>query len=302
MPEQPSKQAMPKKRGNRLGFWFFKMAMRLTGLRGAYGLLYLVCAYYVWFDRTAFRSAAAYLHRRFPDRTRAQLRRDAYRLFISQGKNLVDRHALVAGAFHFDIKIQGFEKIDGLVAGGKGFVLLTSHTGNWQTVMAALEKMDKTVHLLMRPEDNEAVREAMQVDAENSRMKVISPEQYLGGVVEMMKALEQGDIVSIMGDRTYGADGVPVDFFGEPALFPYSAFQIAASAGCPVAVMLSSKTGPDSYSVEIADVLHPVLSRKGNRKDQLRQWVQRYADTLQAYLEKHPFQYFIFHDIWEDLP
>ena len=298
MPEQP----VTKKRGNHLGFWFFKTAMRLTGLRGAYGLLYLVSVYYVWFDRTAFRTAAAYLRRRFPDRTRGQLRRDVYMLFVSQGKNLIDRHALVAGAFHFDIKIQGLEKIKDLLAGGKGFILLTSHTGNWQTVMVALKEMDKTVHLLMRPEDNAAVRDAMQVDAENSRVKVISPEQYLGGVVEMMKALEQGDIVSIMGDRTYGAAGVPVDFFGEPALFPYSAFQIAASARCPVAVMLSSKTGPDSYSVEIAEVFHPVLNRKGNRKEQLQEWVQRYADTLQAYLEKHPFQYFIFHDVWKDLP
>jgi predicted LPLAT superfamily acyltransferase len=274
--------------------------MRLTGLRGAYGLLYLVCAYYVWFDRSAFRSAVAYLRRRFPNRTRAQLRRDVYKLFISQGKNLIDRHALVAGAFHFNISIQGFEKIEDLIAGGKGFILLTSHTGNWQAVMAALKKMGQTVHLLMRPEDNPAVREALRVDAEDSRVKIISPEQYLGGVVEMMKALEQGDVVSIMGDRTYGADGVQVDFFGDQALFPYSAFQIAASAGCPVAMMLSSKTGLDSYSVEIADVLYPELSRKGDRKEQLRQWVQQYADILASYLEKHPFQYFIFHDVWAD--
>ena len=302
MPEQPLNQERAKKRGNHLGVGVFKMAMRLTGLRGAYGLLYFVCAYYVWFDRSAFRTAASYLRRRFPDRTHAQLRRDAYRLFISQGKNLIDRHALVAGAFHFKSEIKGYEKIEGLAAEGKGFVLLTSHTGNWQAAMAALGKMDKTVHLLMRPEDNAAMRDAMQVDAEKSRIKVISPDQYLGGVVEMMKALEQGDVVSIMGDRTYGADGVLVDFFGESACFPYSAFQIAASVGCPVAVMLSSKTGTKSYSVEIADLFHPVLSRKGNRKDQLGEWVQRYANTLQAYLEDHPFQYFIFHDIWKDSP
>jgi predicted LPLAT superfamily acyltransferase len=166
--------------------------------------------------------------------------------------------------------------------------------------MAAFKKMKRTVHLLMRHEDNIAMREVMQVDAEDSRMKIISPDQYLGGIIEMMQALEQGDVVSIMGDRTYGADGVEVDFFGQKALFPYSAFQIAASAKCPLAVMLSSKTDYDSYSVEIADVLYPVLNRKGSRKEQLQELVQKYSSLLESYLVQNPFQYFIFYDVWGD--
>jgi len=288
-----------KKRGNRLGFWFFKTAMRLGGLRGAYGLLYLVCGYYVWFDREAFESGAAYIDHRFPGLGRERRRKAVYLLFVSQGKNLIDRHALVAGTFDFRIDINGYEKIEDLNP-EQGFVLLTSHTGNWQIVTAALMKMKRTVHLLMRPEDNPAVRDAVQVDMETSLIKVISPEGYLGGVVEMMQALEQGDIVSIMGDRTNGADGVKVDFLGDEALFPYSAFQIAASAGCPVVVLLSSKTGPDSYSVDIAEIFHPTLSRKEDRKAQLKEWVQKYARILESYVQLHPYEYFIFHDIWKD--
>ena len=296
MPDAP----IPRKRGNRAGIWFFRTMMRLAGLRGAYGLLYLVCPYYVWFDREAFANAAVYLARRFPEHGRRRLRRDVFRLFVEQGKNLIDRHAMVAGAFDFDLRIDGYDKMADALAEGRGCVLLTSHTGNWQAAMSALESLDRTVHLLMRPEDNAAMRDAMQVDVEKGRIQIISPDQALGGVVEMMKALEQGDIVSIMGDRTYGADGVAVDFMGEPAWFPYSAFLIAASARCPLAIMLSSKTGRYSYSVEIADVLFPSLDRKGDRKGQLRKWVQQYADILQSYLAEHPFQYFIFHDIWRD--
>ncbi len=290
-----------RKRGNRAGIWFFKTMTRLTGLRGAYGLLYLVCPYYVWFDREAFNNAAVYLKRRFPEHGRKRLRRDVFRLFVEQGKNLIDRHAMVAKALDFDIQVKGYDRVERAVDGGGGLVLLTSHTGNWQAVMTALEEMDRTVHLLMRPEDNAALRKAMQVDIEQGRVKVISPEQELGGVVEMMKALEQGDIVSIMGDRTYGADGVAVDFMGEPAKFPYSAFMIAASARCPLAVMLSYKSATNAYVVEIADVMHPALERRKDRKEQLRTWVQRYANILEGYLKAHPFQYFIFHDIWGDL-
>jgi len=288
----------PKRRGNRLGIWFFKTLMKWTGLRGAYALLYPVCLHYAMFDRAAVRSARPYLSRRFPALNPLSRWWMSYRLFVAQGKNLIDRHALVAGAVSFDTAISGYDQVAALSGAGQGFILLTSHVGNWQTVMHSLELLNKTVHLLMRPEENPALRAAVQVDAEASRVKIISPDQHLGGMVEVMQALEKGDIVSIMGDRTYGADSVEVDFLGDTAHFPYSAFHIAASAGCPVVILLSSKTGVNAYSVTMADVLWPKLARGSDRKIQLRDWVQQYADILQNYLLAHPLQYFIFHDIW----
>ncbi|RKX47515.1 MAG: hypothetical protein DRP64_00780 [Verrucomicrobia bacterium] len=286
-----------KKRGNRLGIWFFKTTMRLSGLRGAYALLYPVCFWYACFDRAAVRSALPYISRRFPKLSATRRWWVACKLFVSQGKNLIDRHALVAGAVSFETEIVGYDQVAALEG---GFILLTSHVGNWQTVMHSLERLDKTVHLLMRPEANPALRKAVQVDAEESRVKIISPDQHLAGMVEVMQALEQGDIVSIMGDRTYGADGVGIRFLDDEACFPYSAFHIAASARCPVVVLLSSKTGVNSYSVDMAEVIHPKLVRGTDRKEQLRGWVQQYADILENYLLAYPLQYFIFHDIWAD--
>lgn len=297
MPDASRKPKI-KKRGNRLGIWFFKSLMRVAGLRGAYALLYPVCLHYAIFDRAAVRSALPYISRRFPKLNPPQRWWMAYRLFISQGKNLIDRHALVAKAVSFDTEITGYDQVAALSGEGKGFVLLTSHVGNWQTVMHSLERLGKTVHLLMRPEENPALRNAVQVDAEASQVKIISPDQHLGGMVEVMQALEQGDIVSIMGDRTYGADGVDVRFMGDSARFPYSAFHIAASADCPIVVLLSSKTGVNSYSVNMADVLWPKLVRGTDRKTQLQACVQNYAGILENYLLAHPLQYFIFHDIW----
>ncbi|MEN7973783.1 MAG: hypothetical protein ABFR47_08115 [Verrucomicrobiota bacterium] len=295
-----AKPSQSRVRGNRLGIWFFKILMQLTGLRGAYALLYPVCLHYALFDRAAVRSALPYVTHRFPEMSAFRKWWMVYLLFVSQGKNLIDRHALVAGAVDFDTAIEGYGQLENFSQDKQGFILLTSHVGNWQTVMHSLEKLDRTVHLLMRPEMNPAVRDAVQVDAGEARVKIISPDQEMGGVLEVMKALEMGDIVSIMGDRTYGADSVQVDFVGGAVSFPYSAFHIAASARCPVVVLLSSKTGINAYSVNMAEVLWPKLERGGDRKAQLRDWVQRYADILGNYLLAHPLQYFIFHDIWGD--
>ncbi|MDZ4199341.1 MAG: lysophospholipid acyltransferase family protein, partial [Kiritimatiellia bacterium] len=181
---------------------------------------------------------------------------------------------------------------------GQGFILLTSHVGNWQLALASLPMLNRKVHLLMRPEENEAVRAAIRGNIEDDQIRVISPEGALGGVVEMMRALQQGDIVSMMGDRTYGADGVTVDFLGEPASFPFSAFHLAAASGCPVVLLFSARTGPRRYVVDIPPVYRPAWSRGLAKREQARVWVQDYAKRLEAYLAEHPFQYFIFYDSW----
>jgi predicted LPLAT superfamily acyltransferase len=300
MAESPRKSATPKKRGSRLGFLIFRMAAKAFGLGGAYGLLYFVCLYYVLFDRAAVRSTMPYIRRRFPARGALGRLLEAYRVFISQGRNLVDRLYLITGAGKFDIDILGYDRIKSILQGPtpKGLVLLTAHVGNWQTSMAGLEKFGRRVHLMMRPEQNEAVREALSLYGGGERIGVISSDGYLGGVLEALKAIREGDFVSIMGDRAYGAETVEADFLGGRVSFPYGAFSIAASAGCPVVVLLTAKAGEKKYVVDATTIIEPVYTGRGSRMRDLEGWVQEFASALERYVERYPYQWFVFHDLW----
>ncbi len=287
-----------KKRGNRLGFWFFETVLKTGGLRPAYAFLYIVCLHYMLFDRTARRGGLATIRHQFPTLGRVQQFAKVYLLFVSQGKNLIDRYVHQANAAVFDLQKRGFEQLDAMNP-ETGFVLLTAHTGNWQIAMTVLERLGRTVHLLMRPEDNPAVQESLRVQEEGAQIKIISVDGPMGGMVETMQALGRGDIVSIMGDRHYGARSVPVDFLGGTAQFPCAAFMIAATAGCPVVTLLSSKSGTRTYCVDIADVFTPKWNRREPKGAQLQQWTQHFASVLEAYLKPRPLQCFLFHDIWE---
>lgn len=290
-----------RKRGNRLGLWFFRTSIRLFGLRGAYGLLYPVCLYYLLFDRPAVSSASAYLRRRFGGQNALWRLMGTYRLLINQGKNLIDRHCVISGMGRFDIEIRGYDKIEKILKGSnRGFILLTAHVGNWQVTMTALEKCGKRVHLLMHPEENIAVRDALDIDGEKSMVKIISTKGHLGGIIEALKAVEEGDIVSIMGDRSYGFGSVEVDFLGGRAAFPYGAFSLASAARCRVVSLFSAKVSPKKYVVEIARVTEPKEGAK--KEEKLRDaeaGVCEFAGALQDFLLKHPYQWFVFHDIWE---
>lgn len=291
----------PRKRGNRPGFWFFEIFLRIFGLHGAYGFLYFVCFYYLVFDRAAVSSARPYITKRFPGSGVLARNYHTYRLFISQGRQLVDRLAAVVSKDGlFEIKISGYNELFDLFQKSEnGVILLTSHFGNWQIALRSLNKLEKRVYLLMREEENTAVKDSLNVGNEKGDIRIISPEQAFGGVIEIMNVLRKGHIVSIMGDRSYGAKAFQVDFLGEKAFFPFSAFAIAAAAECPVVILLAAKDSSYGYTVDVTNILRPCCKNSRKRNEQLVPWVQEYAGILEKFIDKYPYQCFLFHDIWK---
>jgi predicted LPLAT superfamily acyltransferase len=298
--EQPQGSGT-RRRGNELGFRFFIVSIRLFGLRGAYGLLYIVCLYYALLDRPLFASAVPYISRRFPRCGLFRKHLHVYRLLVSQGKQLIDRYSAVVGHSVFDIPLKGREKFLSLIRDSeKGAILLTFHQGNWQVAMTALSKMEKTVHLLMIPDANPAFHEKMFPDREAQNLRIISPRQYLGGVVEIMNALRKGHVVSMMGDRSYDAKTIEASFLGDKAWFPYSSFSLAAAAECPLIVLNITKVSAYSYAVDMSNVLYPRYEGRRSRVSQLQPFVQEAVNMMESFVEQHPYQCFLFRDVWMD--
>ncbi|HPO13690.1 MAG TPA: lysophospholipid acyltransferase family protein [Candidatus Hydrogenedentes bacterium] len=299
--DKKSPEFQERHRGNALGFWIFGFFLRIFGLRGAYGFLHFVCLYYLLFDRPAVAGADAYIQRRFPGGGFIRSRWRVYRLFISQGKQLIDRYAAIAGLVQFNIKAEGEEQLAELLRNRKeGLILLTAHIGNWQVALTTLRNLNRTVHLVMRPEDNEAVARALSLSRESDFIRIISPEADLDGVFQIMNALKQGDVVSIMGDRKYDFDAIDVSFLGAMAYFPYGAFVIAAAVGCPVVVLLPAKLSHKKYLIDVHNVLQPCYSGAAGKKESLRPYVQEFSNILSNYVEHYPYQCFLFHDVWRN--
>lgn len=298
MPMQAN--GVERKRGNRLGFWFFHTAARLTGLKGAYGLLYFVSLYYLLVDNTLVRESLPYIRRRFPDHGILRQLFDLYLLFVSQGKCLLDRFAVASGYEGIDIEIRGYEELCKVVAGSeRGFILLTAHIGSWQVAMSSLQKFEREVRVMMRPEDNEAVKNALDLDSDREKVKVILTSEALGGVIEAMKAIDEGALVTIMGDRPYNFPSLQVDFLGDRVSFPYGAFTLAAAAKCPVVVFLSAKVGGEKYVVDVSNIIPPPAGPRVRKGEELNAAVQRYAGILEQYVQEYPYQWFVFRDIWK---
>jgi predicted LPLAT superfamily acyltransferase len=295
------KKDFERKRGNRLGFWFFQTAVRIFGRKGAYGLLYFVSLYYLVFDRAAVAASKAYVRRRFPDHSALRKMFDVFLLFVNQGKSLIDRFYVAAGGDEIGLELVGYEKIRELLADGqKGLILLTAHVGNWQVAMTALRDIGRTVYIMMRTEDNVAVKEALNIDSEKENIRIIYTDSAMGGVIEALKAINRGDIVSIMGDRTYGYASIEASLLGGNVRFPYGGFSLAAAAQCPVAVLLSAKVGATKHVTDVSHVINPPMGRQGNKDAEIYDCVQEFARILEEYAVRYPYQWFVFRDMWRD--
>jgi predicted LPLAT superfamily acyltransferase len=296
----PPKKGVERKRGNLLGFWFFRTAVRLFGLGGSYGLLYFVSLYYLIADQALVAASLSYVRRRFPEHGTLRRLFDVYLLFVNQGKSLIDRYAIAAGYSGISMEIRGYEKLVAYLADQeRGFILLTAHVGNWQAAMTALSRFGKTVHLMMRPEDNIAVKKALNIDQEDENVRIISTDDSLNGVIEAMKAIKKGDLVSIMGDRTYGFSAAEASLLGGDVRFPYGAFSLASAVQCPVVVLLSAKVGVKKYIVDVSHIIPAPAGVRGKKDEEIKAALQEFADVLAEYVKDYPYQWFAFRDVWQ---
>jgi len=122
-----------------------------------------------------------------------------------------------------------------------------------------LGHLRKDVSKVMRPEDNPAVRECLRLGSHEAKpVKMIDPQQHLGGALEIVQALNEGNIVCMMGDRSYGFDTLEVPFLGKPAYFPYGALAVAAATESPVVVLLTHKVLEREYIADVSNMWRPI--------------------------------------------
>jgi len=278
----------------------FYFLIRCGGRRLAYFLLYFVIFYYVVFFPEQRKKTYFYLSHRFQSKNIFGRFLDSYRMMLNFGKILIDRAITgIMGNKALNMKFNDQEVLLNLRNKNNGIILMMSHVGCWQVAMYALNLFNAPVNLLMHREEGNVDNQYFEQAGLSNIFKIIDPGGYLGGTLEMMEALKNNEILSVMGDRVIDLtrNVTDVKFLGEDAPFHYSPFKIASVTGAPVVVLFSNKTGPDSYELEIADIIHVPENLRRSGKI-FKPYVERYVKTLEAFTDKHPYQFFNFYDMW----
>ncbi|MBJ6765875.1 glycosyltransferase family 2 protein [Myxococcaceae bacterium JPH2] len=293
-----------RSRGGVLGHWFFFQVTRVFGIGAAYAALYPVAFYFLLTSRAARQSSAAFLDRAVgPARGVAKWRR-AYQHILSFARTLVDRALLsTRGRGVFRYEEEGIEHIRTAATSGKGAVLLTAHLGNWDVAAGLLGQgstSGKLAIVAFRGEQERLSRFLEKAHGKGPRVIAVGDE-FLGSL-EMVRALREGTLLAVQGDRATDRHFVRVPFLGREAPFPVGPFMLAAVSGAPIITTFSLQVAPATYRFFARPPRTLAFVRGVDRDAQLRAWVEDYVRELESVAREYPYQWFNFYDFWDAAP
>jgi len=299
--EKEKRQWTSRSIGSAFQHNIFYMLIRIGGWRLAYFILHFVVLYYILFRPSVRGKCRYYLSHRFPEENSLRRLISSYRLSLEFGKVLIDRAIVgILGPDKMSVTFKDKERLLDLISEGKGIILLMAHVGCWQTALSALHFLKIPVNMVIHREEGDIDRHYFEHRPGQWPYRIIEPEGFLGGILEMIDVLKKGEALCIMGDRLFGnlKNAVSVNFLGEKALFPFSVMKIASASGAPIVILFPYKKGASKYGLDLVKIIR-VPEGLGRSGDHFLPYINDFVQALENFAMEYPFQFFNFYDMWK---
>ena len=255
---------------------------RVVPLWLPYGVMALVVPFYMIFNRKGYKA----MYRFFRDRFHCSKWKSFWKVYANHfrfGQIILDRFGVYAGKkYHFIV--DGQELMDELEKHPEGFVLLSSHVGNYEIAGYSLKPKSKRFNALVYAGETATVMENRQKMLSQNNMSMIPVKEDLSHLFLLNNAIDNGEIISMPADRIFGSQkAVECQFFGEKARFPMGAFALAAKKNVS---MLAVSVMKESYKT-----YHAYVRGIKNAQD--------FADNLEEIVKRYPTQWFNYFDFWK---
>ena len=194
------------------------------------------------------------------------------------------------------VEITGREHLEAALQLGRGAVLATAHTGNWELLGAALAMHGFPLVAVVQRQTNPAMDGFINEYRTKAGMHVT----YKQGVREMVKLLGAGKIIGLLMDQDNHKDGVFVEFFSRPASTPQGAAALGRLNNAPI-VPAFITANPDGNHRAI---IHPYLAvqKTADREEDIRSTTQQLTRIIENHVRQYPQEWFWLHNRWKTQP
>lgn len=261
-------------------------------------VLHLIAAYFLLFAPASRAGSRAYLSRVLQRPVRWF---DIYKHFFWFASTIHDRVYLLNQRFDlFDIEVHGEQVMKDLLADGEGLFLIGAHMGSFEATRAlGRHHAGLKVAMAMYEENARKINAMLAAINPAAQQDVVG----LGRIDSMLKikeCLEQGMLVGMLADRTLGDDSThAVQFFGDAAPLPLGPFRMAAILRRPVVFMVGLYLGGNRYAIHFEKLADFSQALAGQRQAAIDNAMNRYAELLEQYCRRAPYNWFNFFDFWQ---
>jgi predicted LPLAT superfamily acyltransferase len=296
VPSHPEWVNRPE-RSNRLALRMIVWVALTLGRAAARALLYPICIYFLIFSPASLTASKKYLRKVLPRQPHPM---DAFRHCHTFAACLLDRVFLFNDQYtRFDVRVHGEDLLAEMIARDEGCFLLGAHMGSFE-IIRALGRRNTAARISLVMYEENARKFNMALGAINPALslQVIS----LGKCDSMLKveaALNGGEIVGMLGDRTFQNEGtIACPFLGEPARFPSGPFRLAAMLNRPMVLMFGLYRGGNRYDIYFERLVDTWQGPRAARDRLVEQALQRYVERLEHYCRDAPYNWYNFYDFW----
>ena len=265
-----------------------------VNIRFLYVVMSLVIPFYMLFNRKGYMSMYSYFHERL-SYTPFKSFINVYVNHYTFGQIILDRFAFYAGK-RFNINIIGNENYENLINEENGFIMLSSHIGNYELAGYHLKATKKNIYALIFGGETETVMKNRSKMFDGHNINMIPVKSDMSHLFEINNALRDGNIVSMPGDRIFGsAKYVDLMFLGKNAKFPMGPFAIAAQRDVPIISIFVMKEATYNYTIYVNEI----NSSGNNRKEKVESMSKQFINNLEDIVLKYPTQWFNYYNFWE---
>lgn len=192
------------------------------------------------------------------------------------------------------VRPEGRERLDRVLAAGKGAVVVTAHVSNWDMLAAAAAVYGYPTNAVTNELASGGLNELVVASRERIGMKMIGLGP--GSLRQILKALARNELVALASDLYSGERGVRVTFFNRPAVFPVGPAAIALKTGCPILPVWIRRQPDNLYVAEIEEPIE--VSRSGDSDRDVQLTTERIVQFFERIIRKAPDQWLVFLPVW----
>jgi Kdo2-lipid IVA lauroyltransferase/acyltransferase len=192
------------------------------------------------------------------------------------------------------VETHGFEHMDAAVAAGRRMIIFSGHVANWEIGMLAAVQCGISVAQIYRAANNPLV------DRMITRFRGDAGELVPKGAVAARRAiavLRRGAHLTMLADQKMN-DGIPVPFFGRPAMTAPALASLALRFDCDVLPARVERLGGAQFRLTVFPRLP--LPRSGDHHADVATLMTRVNAILEDWVRDRPEQWFWLHRRWPD--
>jgi KDO2-lipid IV(A) lauroyltransferase len=246
------------------------------------------------------RDAIEALRRSLPELGEAERTAILDTLYRNLGMNLVEEFRLPSmnEADLRDLMTwDGQEHCTQVLGAGKGLLVLSAHTGNWDLLCTIAPKLNLPSTIITKRIKNRALNDFWMETRGRFGLKFVPAHHSYR---QCLAALRKNEIVGFILDQNMiRTEGIFVDFFGKPACTSPGLAYMSAQSGAAVVPAFAWRRPDGSHAVK---VLPPIPPPPDRQPETIRAYTQLYTRIIETFVREHPEQWIWIHRRWRTTP